>query len=77
MDGLQAYFGGQIAFYHVDTDDSIQVNASRPFGVYRHSQYVLLDGQGKVLHEWNGYLRPEEVRQTIETLLAQQGTADN
>jgi len=72
VDGLQGYFGGQIDFYHVDTDDSIQVKASRPFGVYSHSQYVLLDGQGNVLQEWNGYLRPEEGVQTIESLLAQQ-----
>jgi hypothetical protein len=77
VDGLQAYFGGQIEFYHVDTDDSIQVKASRPFGVYRHSQYVLLDGQGNVLHEWNGYLRPDEVSQTIESSLAQQPTTNH
>lgn len=71
MDGLQATYGEQIAFYHVDIDDRAQTELSRPFGVWRRSQYILLDSEGNILHEWNGYLRQDEVSHVLEGALAQ------
>ena len=72
MDGLQATYGEQIAFFHVDVDDRAQVEVSRPFGVWRRSQYVLLDSEGNVLQEWNGYLKADEVGQPLDAALSQQ-----
>jgi thioredoxin-related protein len=71
VDGLQAKYGEQIAFYHVDIDERAQTEISRPFGVWRRSQYVLLDPEGNVLQEWNGYLQQEEVSHVLEAALAQ------
>lgn len=70
MDGLQADYGERITFYHVDTDDPAQRQVSDRFGVWGHSQYVLLDGEGAILHQWNGYLQGSEVSAVFEAVLA-------
>jgi len=69
VDGLQANFGDQIDFLHIDTDDSKQRQAGRQFGLFRHTQYILVDGQGEILREWNGYLNQEEVAVALDAAL--------
>ena len=55
----------------VMNEERAQIEISRLFGVWRRSQYVLLDTQGNVLQEWNGYLRGDEVSDALEAALAQ------
>ena len=72
MDGLLANFGEQIDFYHINTDNPRELQTSRKYGVYRYSQYVLLDTNGKILHQWDGYLDQIEVALVLEADLAKQ-----
>jgi hypothetical protein len=69
VDGLQANFGDRINFYHIDTDDARQLQTGRKFGLFRHTQYILVDGEGEVLGEWNGYLNQEEVAIALDAVL--------
>ena len=69
MDRLQANFGAQIDFYHIDTDDVRQLQAGRKLGLFRHTQYILVDGEGEILGEWNGYLNQEEVAIVLDAAL--------
>ena len=75
MDGLQENFGDRIDFYHIDTDDPGQRQFGRQFGVFRHTQYVLVDGEGNILHEWNGYLDQIAVAVALDSALMQQPQA--
>ena len=71
MDGLQANFGDQIEFLHIDTDNSRERQIGRRLGVFRHTQYVLVDGEGNILGEWNGYLNQEAVAIALDAALMQ------
>ena len=69
VDGLQANFGSKIDFYHINTDNPREVQASRKYGVNRYSQYVLIDANGKTLHQWFGHLDQILVALVIEAEL--------
>jgi len=69
---LQANFGDRIGFYHIDTDDPRQRQIARAFGLFRHTQYVLVDGEGNTLQEWNGYLDQEEIAIALDAAIIQQ-----
>ena len=69
MDGLQANFGEQIDFLHIDVDDVRQRQIGQKLGVFRHTQYILLNGEGDIVGEWNGYLNQEEVAIALDSAL--------
>ena len=71
VDGLQANFGAQIDFYHINTDNPRELQASRRYGVHRYSQYVLIDANGEMLHQWFGHLDQIEVALVLEAELAE------
>ena len=71
VDGLQANFGADIDFYHINTDDPKEVQASRKYGVHRFSQYALIDTEGKVLHQWFGHLDKIAVALVLEAELGE------
>ena len=40
-------------------------------GAFRHTQYVLIDGEGDILAEWNGYLNQEQVAIVMDAALVE------
>ena len=65
MNGLEAYFDGQIEFVHLDTDNFQHRNAGQKVGLYRHTQYLLLDQEGNIVMQWNGYLHEDVIYEEI------------
>ena len=65
VDGLEAYFDGQIEFYHLDTDQVDHKEIGQRVGLYRHTQYLLIDKDGSIVQEWNGYLREDMIYDEI------------
>lgn len=61
---------GMVLILHIDTDDSRQRQIGRRFGLFRYTKYVLANGEGEILTQWNGYLNLEEVAVAIDEFLS-------
>lgn len=70
MDGLETRFEDRIDFFHLDVDDATPRTVADRFDIRGHTQYVLIDAEGKVLRRWFSYLDQENVTTEIEETLA-------
>jgi thioredoxin len=69
MNSLEDQYGDQIKFTYLDIDNP----ATRPFRDALHfkiePEYYLLDGQGKVVTQWSGYVSKEEFQAVFDAVL--------
>ncbi len=69
IQGVENEYSGRIIFTYLDIDDP----AVQPFKQTLHFQsepyFVLLDEQGKVLNQWQGYLTVEQLRAALDAAL--------
>ncbi len=70
MNRLEAQFGDEIQFVHLNVDDP----ASRPlrdqFNVTHRSQYALVDANGEIVQRWFGPLGSSSIEGDIAAWLA-------
>jgi hypothetical protein len=52
-------------------DDVRQRQIGHNLGVFRHTQYVLINVEGDILAEWNGCLNQEQVAIAMDAALAE------
>ena len=69
MDRLEAEFGADIDFIHLDIDQSLADAVRLRFDLTDRSHYVLIDAQGAVLYRWYGFLNRDSVAATFAELL--------
>ena len=50
-------------------DDARERQIGQKLGVFRHTQYVLINSQGDILVEWNGYLNQEQLAIALDAAL--------
>lgn len=65
MHGLEAEWGGQVNFVYLDIDDPATESFKRQLGYRVQPHMFLLDGEGRVLEQWLGYVEGE----TLEAAL--------
>ncbi len=65
--GLEAKYFQQIDFFFLDADDPNTLGFQRTYGFQYQPYFVLLDGQGKVIKRWTGFV-PQE---TFESAFAE------
>jgi len=59
--GLEAEYYGKIRFTYLDADDPRTSGFQRALGFYYQPELYLLDGEGRVLKKWVGFVREEEL----------------
>jgi thiol-disulfide isomerase/thioredoxin len=69
LNGLDDQYKDRIHFVYLDIDNP----ATQPFKKDLHfriePEYYLLDGQGKVLKQWSGYVSREELQVVFDAVL--------
>ena len=60
--GLEAEYAGKMNFVYLDIDDADNEQFKNQLNFKYQPQFVLVDGQGKVLQQWFGVLSAEEFR---------------
>jgi len=69
LNGLEGQYKDRIQFVYLDIDNP----ATQPFKSDLHfriePEYYLLDGQGKVLKQWSGYVSREELQAVFDAVL--------
>jgi thioredoxin-related protein len=60
--GLEAEYYGNITFVFLDADDPATASFQREYGFFVQPEFYLLDGEGKVIKKWVGYVSAEEFR---------------
>lgn len=67
--GLEAKYSDQINFVYLDIDDSNTANLKADLGYIGQPQYVLVNGNGKIVQQWLGFVREEEFVSAFKRLL--------
>lgn len=66
---ISAEYRGTIGFVYLDIDDPL----NKPFKDQLHYRvephFFLLDGQGKVLYQWVGYITADALRRALDNAL--------
>jgi thioredoxin-related protein len=65
--GLEAKYYGKIKFSYLDASDPNTQEFQRELGFGYQPEFYFLDGDGKVLYKWIGYVSQEQ----FETVFAQ------
>ena len=55
--GLEAKYSGKINFFYLDADDPATGDFQKQFGFQFQPYFVLLDGEGKEVKRWVGFVR--------------------
>jgi hypothetical protein len=58
--GLEAKYSGQIGFTYMDADDSRTRDFRRALGFSYQPEFYLLDGRGRILHKWVGFVSQDQ-----------------
>jgi thioredoxin-related protein len=69
--GLEAEYYGRIHFVFLDADDPATRDFRRALGFAVQPEFYLLDGDGKVLHKWYGYVEEADFRGQFDQVLGQ------
>ena len=67
--GLEAEYYGKIKFAFLDVDDPNTDTFQRTLGFAYQPELYLLDGDGKVLKKFIGYVSEDDLRSTFEQYL--------
>jgi thioredoxin-like negative regulator of GroEL len=69
MNKLEQQYQGRINFVYMDVDDPRTATFRRELRYKAEPYYVLIDGQGKMLKQWGGYVKEEDFRQVFDAVL--------
>lgn len=58
--GLEAKYAGKVAFFYLDADDPATREFQREYGFQYQPYFLLIDGEGRVLRRWNGFVGEQE-----------------
>jgi hypothetical protein len=64
--GLEAEWGGQVNFVYLDIDDPATEPFKRQLGYRVQPHMFLLDGEGRVLEQWLGYVEGETLEAALQ-----------
>jgi thiol-disulfide isomerase/thioredoxin len=67
--GVQDEYAGRVNFVFLDIDNPATEGLKHQLHFQTEPEFILLDGQGKVLKEWVGYVTVEQFRQAIDSSL--------
>lgn len=66
---VEREYQGRAGFIYLDVDDPATKDFRRKLGFRVEPQFFLLDGQGRVLREWTGYVTAAQLRQALNAAL--------
>ncbi len=67
--GLEAEYFGRVKFSFLDADDPRTDDFQRTLGFYYQPEFYLVDGNGKVLQKFIGYVSEDEFRSAFDQYL--------
>jgi hypothetical protein len=67
--GLEAVYGEQIEFVYVNIDDPSSAGAKETYGFRYQPQFVLVDGNGEVIKQWQGRVEAAEFEEAFATVV--------
>ncbi len=70
MHGLEATWGDRINFVYLDIDDPRTDPFKRQLGYRVQPHMFLLDGEGRVLEQWLGYVEGETLESAFQQIMA-------
>jgi thioredoxin-like negative regulator of GroEL len=65
LNRLEAKYSGSIQFTYLDVDNKANSRFKQALGYQFPPHLFLLDGQGKVLQVWKGYVRVKELEEAF------------
>ena len=69
--GLEAEYYGKINFAFLDANDPATEYYQREFGFRVQPEFYLVDGQGKVVQKWFGYVDAEDFRAAFQQVIVE------
>ncbi len=69
--GLEAQYFGKVNFVYLDIDDPANANFKREFGFRYQPEFYLIDGQGKVVQKWIGFVDEKDFVTAFSQILGQ------
>ncbi len=69
--GLEAKYFGKIDFFFLDADDPDTLPFQKKYGFIYQPYFVLLDGEGKVVKRWNGFVSQQEFEAAFAEVLGE------
>lgn len=64
--GLQRKWSGQVTFVYLDIDDPSTEPFKRELGYRVQPHLFLLDGDGKIVQQWLGYVSAEQLETAFQ-----------
>lgn len=65
--GLQRTWGGRVKFVYLDIDDPRTEPFKRELGYRVQPHLFLLDGDGKIIQQWLGYVPADQLETAFRT----------
>jgi hypothetical protein len=65
--GLESEYSGRVNFVYLDVDDPSNSDFMKRLGFRYQPQFVLIDGEGKILQQWLGPVPAEDFRTAFDT----------
>jgi len=69
VQALEEAYAGEVNFIYLDIDDPDVTTFERELRFRLEPHFFLLDGQGRVLRQWVGYVTTAELQAAIEDAL--------
>jgi hypothetical protein len=69
--GLEAEYADQIDFIYLDIDDNRTDSFKRELGYRVQPHLFLLDGEGKIVTQWLGRIKAEDLELAFQDLLSE------
>jgi thioredoxin-related protein len=67
--GLEAKYSDRINFVYLDIDDPNTAGLKTDLNYIGQPQYILVDGDGKIIQQWLGFVPQEEFVSTFKRFL--------
>lgn len=68
---LEMRYHERMSFIYLDVDDRGTNPFKQALGYRYPPQFFLLDGQGKVVNQWSGYVKVEELDAALKAMVGQ------
>ena len=62
VNGLEVEYFGSINFVHLDIEDPANEKFKKELGYRRHPHFILIDGEGNILQQWQGPVPVDDFR---------------
>lgn len=73
MHGLEKEYWGQIDFLYIDRENPANTDLNQLLGVRYQPEFYFVDAEGNVLEQWFGARSEEQMRDLLDSYLAQGG----